>query len=72
MNKKHQSLYTRTPASLKNHIYKYGWTKANIVENCLNEFYPDIDFSKMTLLEICEKYQQDIAEYLYEEYASCQ
>jgi len=70
MSRQHQSLYTRTPTSLRNHIYKFHWTKEIIVEECLKVFYPEVDFSKMTLLEICEKYQEDIAEFLYEEYAS--
>lgn len=67
------SLRICTPKQLLTHLKNYHWTKSTIIDGIV-DFVDETEeqLKKSTYLEICKKHQQMIADFVYEEYASCQ
>ena len=73
---KKEQLQRKTPEQLLTHLRNNRWTKEIIVdfiiENCLedadNPASAYVDLMLGTYLQICEKYHDDIVDYIWEAY----
>ena len=75
----YKKLQSKTPKQLKTFLYNCRWNKSDIVEflfdyySYLSDYFPENeiiirkDLENLTLEQLCERYQADVVDFVWEE-----
>ena len=58
-----------TPKQLLNHLKNYGWRTKEIIDDLVDyKIIENKDYSKYTNLNLCEMFQEEIVDFIIEDY----
>ena len=67
------TLYNKTPKQLLTHLKNYRWTKQMIIDGLVFcEVASEEELKKLSYIQLCDKYHDDICDFIMEEYFNCQ